>query len=588
MNRLCPVKIECPSPSDSPTLNISSEAPDPLVFTGIVWPNPNPPHCLVDCGLNTIQDCFGVTYSFSSQDEADMLARLIAILCQQDGGNGPITGQQFTNDSQTAFDSCGSIGPGRTFSTVFYTVPAGFVVSPMMDPADGPAWIAASNAAALALAQQRVAGAACCIEPPNSSALNFIVCLNKEFAFGENLYHLTGPNSAAFYTWTISAGSLPPGLTLLDEGFDETVHPRQAIAGIEGTPTANGKYTFTVKATRTDLPNCYVEIPDAMEVFGITNIDTLATTSCKVDNPFSFQFDNSGSASPPYTYSFDPIQPGPSWMTLSTTGLITGTPDTITTHNFGVIITDVNGNTCKYDCTLNVTGPKITLPAAGTVCTAYVGDVVMDPAGSTVVSSSMPVGLTITAAGHITGTPLNTGNLTVTAQDPQGNQNTKTLTPFVTLPAGQDASAAEDIVFITSEILDPGTSTTIDTLIGNHIVITATGACGGGVSWLSGVRIIDGPLRNCSPGGYNLTITVDYNVPTVGPNCGANPHAAGDVTISYDGVGFFFLLLSGSGSVSHTYGVAGSSGSKSVRVSCGCRGADTSTFNVTITPDTPP
>src|SRR6185369_11781744 len=44
------------------------------------------------------------------------------------------------------------------------------------------------------------------------------------------------------YTWSISAGALPPGITLQSSGFPDSVRVR-------GTPTTTGTYNFTVRAT---------------------------------------------------------------------------------------------------------------------------------------------------------------------------------------------------------------------------------------------------------------------------------------------------------------------------------------------------
>ncbi|HLI63998.1 MAG TPA: putative Ig domain-containing protein, partial [Terriglobales bacterium] len=49
------------------------------------------------------------------------------------------------------------------------------------------------------------------------------------------------------YTWSISAGSLPPGLSLSAAGV------------ISGTPTTTGKFPFTVQVTDTQTPRAAVD-----------------------------------------------------------------------------------------------------------------------------------------------------------------------------------------------------------------------------------------------------------------------------------------------------------------------------------------
>src|SRR5271163_570344 len=49
------------------------------------------------------------------------------------------------------------------------------------------------------------------------------------------------------YTWTISQGSLPPGLSLASDGI------------ISGTPTTTGSYDFTVKVVDSQTPTAAVD-----------------------------------------------------------------------------------------------------------------------------------------------------------------------------------------------------------------------------------------------------------------------------------------------------------------------------------------
>ncbi len=53
---------------------------------------------------------------------------------------------------------------------------------------------------------------------------------------------------SGFYSWTISAGSLPPGLNYSNP-------PSSATNSITGTPTAAGSYQFTVRVTSIGDPD---------------------------------------------------------------------------------------------------------------------------------------------------------------------------------------------------------------------------------------------------------------------------------------------------------------------------------------------
>ena len=404
------------------------------------------------------------------------------------------------------------------------------------------------------------------------------LCINTPMP-SDTVSVITGFSSVVFI---VSSGTIPPGTVLVQIG------PKSAA--IQGSPTTPGTYTFTIQVsngTWSSQKSYTIGIIDITNGTFDINTGKITLLEGKVDEAYSLQLLASGGTGP-YTWTNDPIL-SPSWLTMSSGGLITGTPDTIADWEFDVTVTDSNGRSCSMTVIIPITGPKITLPAAGTVCTAYVGDVTLSPPGSTIVSYSMPVGLTMTVGGHITGTPLNTGNLTVTATDGFGNFNTKTLIPFITLPVGQAAASAEDLVWTTSEIVNPPAhSTTISGLAGNHLIITAWGGCQSG-SIYTAYRYIDTNLRNCSPNAYLVTISIDYNVPTVGLPCGANAHAWGDIDIDFNGEfpHVVSTLLTGVGTVSQSWTIAAGS-TKHIRIGCDCRGDDTSVFHVNITPDTPP
>jgi len=130
-------------------------------------------------------------------------------------------------------------------------------------------------------------------------------------------------------TWTITSGSLPPGLGL-----------NAASGTISGTPTATGTYAFFVTVTDTIGPS-------AQQGFSITIASpplTFTTTSlpaAKEGNPYSASLRVSGGTSP-YTWT---IISGtlPTGLVLNVTaGYISGTPlpGTAGFHSFIIGVTD--------------------------------------------------------------------------------------------------------------------------------------------------------------------------------------------------------------------------------------------------------
>ena len=140
------------------------------------------------------------------------------------------------------------------------------------------------------------------------------------------------------YTWSISSGSLPPGLTL---------NSSQGV--ISGTPTAvqKGGYSFTAQVT--DAKGLSATANLSIYIEGVVSITPASLPSGSVGVPYSQTLMASGGLLP-YTWCVlatgggcDPTQAGlPAGLSLNTTtGVISGTPTTNgTPTNFMIQVTD--------------------------------------------------------------------------------------------------------------------------------------------------------------------------------------------------------------------------------------------------------
>lgn len=229
---------------------------------------------------------------------------------------------------------------------------------------------------------------------------------------------------AAPYFFTVSAGALPPGIDLSSGGV------------LNGTPATLGTFSFTVKAT--DLNGC---IGTQSYTLTITcplltlNPETLPQAS--VGQAYSQTF-TSGGGTAPYTFS----QNGgtlPAGLTLTSVGVLSGTPTTPGAYNFAVKVTDAGGCmiTRSYSvptCAAITVNPT-TLPAGrpgqlySTVTFSATGGI--DPYTFNV-TGTLPNGLTFNA-GVLSGTPTQTGSfpLTVTATDGNGCVGSRAYTLLV-------------------------------------------------------------------------------------------------------------------------------------------------------------
>jgi hypothetical protein len=134
----------------------------------------------------------------------------------------------------------------------------------------------------------------------------------------------TGGNGS--YSYSVSAGALPAGLSL-----------NASTCAITGPPSASGTFNFSITASDTETtPQTYTQ------PLSITVSPALAITSTTVPN---------GSTSLAYTYllaaqngtpSYSWSYTGnlPSGLTLSSAGLISGTPNTTGSYTFVAKVTD--------------------------------------------------------------------------------------------------------------------------------------------------------------------------------------------------------------------------------------------------------
>jgi hypothetical protein len=139
---------------------------------------------------------------------------------------------------------------------------------------------------------------------------------------------LTASGGQSAYTFSVTSGSLPTGLSLATGGL------------ISGTGNAPGTFAFTVTAT--DVHGYTGARAYSVTVVSPTITLSPATLPAGVATvAYNQALTSSGGVSP---YS-DVVTSGslPSGLSLSTTGVFTGAPATAGTYNFTVTATDVHG-----------------------------------------------------------------------------------------------------------------------------------------------------------------------------------------------------------------------------------------------------
>ncbi len=158
--------------------------------------------------------------------------------------------------------------------------------------------------------------------------------------------------------------------------------------------------------------------------------------------PYSTAFDAAG-GSPPYSWVLTAGSvPG---LSLATDGVLTGTPTTTGTNTFTVQVTDSLSATTNKGFTLIIAAaaPNITTASPlpdGAIATPY-WQMLAATGGTTpyqwaLITGTLPGGITLNAAGVISGTPTNSGTFSFTVQltDYPGLTTTKAFAVSIPIP----------------------------------------------------------------------------------------------------------------------------------------------------------
>ena len=233
---------------------------------------------------------------------------------------------------------------------------------------------------------------------------------------------LTASGGTAPYSYAVTVGTLPTGVTLGTNGT------------LRGTPTAGGSYSFTVTVTDatatanggpyTIARNYTLTVATATVALAPTNVPAGASGTA-----YSQTLSASGGTAP-YSYA---VTAGalPAGVTLSSNGMLAGTPTQSGSFHFSVTATDSSTGSGPYSATrsytLSIAAPALTLdPAAlanATVGAAYSQALTASggtaPYSYAVTTGTLPTGVTLSTNGTLSGTPTAGGSytFTVTATD---------------------------------------------------------------------------------------------------------------------------------------------------------------------------
>ena len=152
--------------------------------------------------------------------------------------------------------------------------------------------------------------------------------------------------------YTFTATGLPAGLTLSTDGL------------LSGTPTVSGNFTYTIIATdsegNTGTSSCAVNVAPPPVVATCYAVNAMAGVAIT-----PVQLSGSGGTGGPYTFSATGL---PNGLSVSTSGLLSGTPTVTGNFTYTITVTDNSGNSGSSSCSVTV-GEIPPPPPSGEGCT---------------------------------------------------------------------------------------------------------------------------------------------------------------------------------------------------------------------------
>ncbi|MGH3102914.1 MAG: Ig domain-containing protein [Gaiellaceae bacterium] len=217
---------------------------------------------------------------------------------------------------------------------------------------------------------------------------------------------LTTSNGTGPFSYAVTAGSLPPGLALSPGGI------------IDGTPTQGGRFSFTVKSTGSGGSTGTRSYTLGVRLM----MSPLSFPDAVAGAPYSQSFTITAGGTPPYSFA---VTEGalPAGMTLSSAGILGGTPTEAGSSTFTVVSTDARGARGIFSYTVTVALPSLrvgptdlrpaTSGAAYSQALSVTGGTA--PYAFSLSSGALPRGIELETDGVLKGTPtVGSGTFTFT------------------------------------------------------------------------------------------------------------------------------------------------------------------------------
>jgi len=353
---------------------------------------------------------------------------------------------------------------------------------------------------------------------------------------------------AAPYTYAVTSGALPAGLTL-----------NAATGVISGTPTTDSTNSF--KVTVTDSATDTGSADYSLVISGPLPISPTTLPAGTINTAYTQTISARGGVAP-YTYAVTSGALPPGWTLNASTGVISGAPTTDSTYAFTITATDSASSTGSQGYSVVISGSLPISPTAlpaGTLNTAYSQIIKASggiaPYNYAVTSGALPMGLGLNAStGVLSGTPTmdGTDSFTITATDSASNAGSKgyavvisgplPITP-ATLPAGAVTTAYSQTITASSGVAPYTYSVT-------------SGALPAGLTLNPSTGVISGTPTTSNTYGFTITATDSasntgsqgYSVAVSGESCTVTVTATLNETNAYSqAISISYSMVGGGG-----------------------------------------
>jgi Putative Ig domain len=241
---------------------------------------------------------------------------------------------------------------------------------------------------------------------------------------------LSGSGGTTPYTWTLTSGSLPSGISMQNSGL------------LSGTTSQTGTFTFTVQVADSSSPKqtalrlLQITVA-AAPIVGVTVTPAITTVTSSGTMQFTALVTNTSNVGVTWSASRGSISSSGLYQAPSVTANVgdtitaTSSADTTRSGRGSITITPVLAPP------LSVITASLAGATSGTAYSATLqGTGGTTPYSWSLSSGTLPSGLSLQSSGLLSGTPTQTGQFSITVQAVDSSSPNKTATKALTLAVG--------------------------------------------------------------------------------------------------------------------------------------------------------